>query len=937
MEKVFLQITDISLLAGVLVLIVAGLRLVFRRAPKRIICLLWIIVAIRLVMPFSIQSRLSLIPSAEPISALSIRENSPHELPAVKPSEPTASVQKQDSPQEERTTTLPVEVVASPIETATPVEKAAPIDSVTILSCIWIGGVAAMLIYMVLSYISVRQKVQTATLLRDNLYQCETVASPFVLGLLRPRIYLPYSIAESDLDHVTAHENAHLRRHDHWIKPFAFLLLSFYWFNPLLWLAYILLCRDIELACDEKVISRMDESTRKGYATALINCGVNRRRIAACPLAFGEVGLKTRIKSIMNYKKPVFWVILLLVIAIAVTLVCFLTVPGDEPDNPADVPVATGTENPKVTPVATGTENPKATADPKNPVIVWKDAEFERLIRMALDKPEGDIHKNELLEIYAITICGKQCFVNSTALDWYSFDEETYTIRFKRDLANREERGSLNCLDDLVNFPLLTTFCISRTDVESIEAIKNAPYLHYLTVHSNRVKSIDKLYLKADTLECLMLEDEDFTDIRVLEELWNLKALSLNGNSIENISPIKSLTLLECLDLSENKIADISALENMRKLKKADLSGNQITSLEALYNLNELLELTISDCPVSTEEYLAFSDKLPEVEVSGFSRDTTNNAAGSKLYYRMGNQKVTELTVKAGQQIEIEQGNGETLNLSVKIATAERLVLSVDTPNTIWDQEITLNVGVVDSFLYSDVLFLYYGQDEINPLDPSLEYSCTLENGNVVTFTQPMALEIYALLHDKAVTQVQGGSGFAMVEKASGVSKTYFFAPDSKVINAFRYPPLSPDDFVVTVNGVSLSTIYTPIEDIETMFKIKPYKEVNFELHGVFSYYDTDLFGLSENYGVIRLSFKSEKLETARGIAIGDSLDELFAAYGVEEKRDVLHTEVAEGTDIYMYWFSQHAFLTYPDSTSRHFLCFSVRDGIIVGISLDFD
>lgn len=188
----------------------------------------------------------------------------------------------------------------------------------------------ALALYTAISYWRLRRKVDTAVRYEDNIFQSENVGSPFVLGIIKPKIYLPFKMDEQDMEHVVAHEQAHIRRKDHWWKPLGFLLLTIHWFNPLMWLAYVLLCRDIELACDEKVIKELGNEQRADYTQALVACSVNRRMIAACPLAFGEVGVKERVKSVMNYKKPAFWIIILAVIACVVVVVCFLTNPKQD-------------------------------------------------------------------------------------------------------------------------------------------------------------------------------------------------------------------------------------------------------------------------------------------------------------------------------------------------------------------------------------------------------------------------------------------------------------------------------------------------------------------------------------------------------------------------------------------------------------------------------
>lgn len=316
MVDVFLKIVNMSISASWLVLAVLVFRLVFKKAPKWIHVLLWGIVAVRLLCPFSIESALSLIPSAETIS------------PEIMMSrEPTI-----------HTGVPAINSVVNPIITETfapePVASANPLQIlIPVLAMIWGIGVALLLAYTAISYWRLRRRVRMAVLLRDNIYQSEAVSSPFVLGIIKPKIYLPFRIDGQNLEHVVSHEQAHIGRRDHWWKPLGFLLLTIHWFNPMMWLAYVLLCRDIELACDEKVVKELGKDQRADYSQALLACSVNRRMIAACPLAFGEVGVKERVKSVINYKKPAFWVIVVSVIACAVVAVCFLTNPLGNPDD----------------------------------------------------------------------------------------------------------------------------------------------------------------------------------------------------------------------------------------------------------------------------------------------------------------------------------------------------------------------------------------------------------------------------------------------------------------------------------------------------------------------------------------------------------------------------------------------------------------------------
>ena len=310
MSEIFLTVFNMSISAGWIVLAVLLLRLLLRRAPKWIAVLLWGVVAIRLVCPIAIESVVSLIPSAETISPQVLIEN-----PQIHTGFPALNYAINPIIQESTVTVAP--------------EKSINVLQllVQVFSKVWAVGMVAMLLYAIISYILVKRKIGTAVILRENIYQCEGIGTPFVLGIVKPKIYLPFPVSEQDAFHVIAHERAHICRKDHWWKPLGFLVLALHWFNPLMWLAYILLCRDIELACDEKVVKEWDVERKADYSQALLACSVGRRRIAACPLAFGESGVKGRIRSVLQYKKPTVWVIAAALLVSAVVAVCFLTNP----------------------------------------------------------------------------------------------------------------------------------------------------------------------------------------------------------------------------------------------------------------------------------------------------------------------------------------------------------------------------------------------------------------------------------------------------------------------------------------------------------------------------------------------------------------------------------------------------------------------------------
>lgn len=316
MQNLFLLLLRLSLTGSLLALAVMLLRLCFRKAPRWLFCLLWGAVALRLICPFSLRTPVSLVPERLANGEVLQEVGDAYVDPTT-----TLLVYAPDDPDQVLTSFVRNDGSGQPPRTVK--ETVYPI-----LPWIWLSGMALMLLYTAISYFILWKRMAEATRLQDNIWQCEKTDSPFVLGILRPKIYLPYSLSEEDTVHVIAHEKAHLRRKDHWWKPIGFLLLSIHWFNPVLWVAYILLCRDIEAACDEKVIRNMEKSQLQAYSKALLNCSVRRHSIAACPLAFGEVGVKARIRSVMHYKKPAFWLVVMAAVACIAVGVCFLTNPS---------------------------------------------------------------------------------------------------------------------------------------------------------------------------------------------------------------------------------------------------------------------------------------------------------------------------------------------------------------------------------------------------------------------------------------------------------------------------------------------------------------------------------------------------------------------------------------------------------------------------------
>ena len=318
MNEVFVKLANMSVAAGWLILAVLVLRLLLKKAPRWITCLLWALVAVRLVCPVSLQS---------PVSAYQVATPA-----AVQDSGGVTYFQYVHTSGDKPSIQLDVETIRP--AGITPVQQDTAADTFHIVTrymppyvMIWLAVGGALLLYGLVSTLRLRYRVREGMRLRENIWLCDAVTSPFLLGILRPRIYLPSGMDERQMDYVLAHEHAHLRRGDHIWKPLGYLLLAVHWFNPLVWVAYWLFCRDIETACDERVVRSMGVEDKKAYSMALLTCSQGRRMVLACPVAFGEVGVKSRIKAVLHYKKPGSWIVLAAVLACIVVAVCFLTDP----------------------------------------------------------------------------------------------------------------------------------------------------------------------------------------------------------------------------------------------------------------------------------------------------------------------------------------------------------------------------------------------------------------------------------------------------------------------------------------------------------------------------------------------------------------------------------------------------------------------------------
>ena len=313
MTDVFLDVFNASVAASWVVLAVIAARLLLKKAPRWMVCALWALVAVRLLWPGFPEASFSLIPSSQIISPQSLFDAAPEIDSGV------AILDNAINPVYTESLRPALGASVNPLQVW-----------LAVFANLWLLGMLAMGIWAAVSCWRVRRQLRERIVLEGNVYLCDRVESPFIFGLLKPTICLPSNLDEQTRNHVIAHEKAHLARRDHWWKPLGFALLTVNWFNPVMWFSYILLCRDIEMACDERVARSMDAAEKKAYSSALLTCSIRHRYVTACPLAFGEVGVKQRVKSVLHYKKPAFWVILVTAVVIAALAAGALTNPVEK-------------------------------------------------------------------------------------------------------------------------------------------------------------------------------------------------------------------------------------------------------------------------------------------------------------------------------------------------------------------------------------------------------------------------------------------------------------------------------------------------------------------------------------------------------------------------------------------------------------------------------
>lgn len=407
MAEVFQKALNMGIAASWLILAVVVLRFVLKKAPKRFRLMLWAIVGLRLVLPWSFKSALSLIPSAETLPQGIMLERTPELNTGI------TALNNAINPGFTQAFMPETASSANPLQVLLP-----------IASALWLAVSVLMLLWALLSYMRLRHSVAEAVRVEGNVYECEKVASPFVLGLFRPRIYLPLGLSDGARTQVLAHEQAHIARGDHIIKPLGWLILSAHWYNPLVWLAYALFCRDIELACDERVIRSMPAAGRADYSQALLDLSRPRHSVGACPLAFGEASVKGRVKSVLSYKKTAFWLVVLAIVVCIGAAVCFLTDPKAKEDAGDADTVTIAAQLPKFIPDAADGIAESA----PGPVL---EAAQARVLELAAGLDVVDISAAEIttLELCAETPCqdGGTLYLYGLAASFYA-DGDWFTL-----------------------------------------------------------------------------------------------------------------------------------------------------------------------------------------------------------------------------------------------------------------------------------------------------------------------------------------------------------------------------------------------------------------------------------------------------------------------------------------------------------------------------
>ncbi len=625
MENLFLKILNMSLTASWVIAVVLVIRALLAGAPKKYRYALWSVVGFRLCCPFSLSAAFSLLRFAPRMQSV-----------------PAAAAPAQTAQTASLVTRFVPELTTSALPAAAPQVSADPIHIwITAGTAIWCIGMAAVAIYSLLSYGLMQHKLATATRLRGNIWQSEQVRSPFILGIVRPKIYIPYGLEPNALRYVLTHERCHLARRDHLVKVLAFVLLALHWFNPLCWVAFWLMDRDMEMSCDEKVLERLGGG-RKTYSTTLLSFAANRRFPIGTPLAFGENSVKSRIRNALSWRKPRFYVTLTATGLCAAVLVGCAVNPAWEFTKPSVVSetslptdfsatLPSGLEpssglkpssgrkpssgtTPETKPYVPGTTTEPGPAAPSKPAQTQPQgpetnalADLPQSIREAaaiqLGKSASSLTKADLAKI--------------TKLDFMQLElTDLAPLRAFPNLAVLDVScHRISDFSPLAQMPQLRELCLNYTGISDLTPISGLTNLTWLELCNSPVRDISPLSgLK--NLEHLRIQDTDLADIAPLAKLTNLKELYIDTQNVTDFSALSSLKNLESLFV-EGFTGDLSVVKNLHKVTWLCLTGGSISDLRPISDLTQLEVIIFDDNNISDLTPISGLHRLVNISMGG--------------------------------------------------------------------------------------------------------------------------------------------------------------------------------------------------------------------------------------------------------------------------------------------------------------------------------
>lgn len=617
MENIFLTVLNMSITSAIVVCAVCFVRILLRKAPRSISYALWAAVLFRAVCPVSFSFVFSFFGGINSIGAASSDGSINFFSHAAAPVTEVTGETVLNAAHSGSTPAI------GSLQSSVP---AANFSIINVLlsagTVLWIVGVIIMITCSVISYIKLRKKISTATLVSSNVYESDRIDAPFVCGLIRPRIYLPVSLSNENRRYVLAHEQTHIRRRDYLVKPFAFLVLSVHWFNPLMWAAYLLMSKDIEMSCDERVIRTLGAEVKTEYSTALLTLATGRSAISGTPLAFGESGIRSRVKNILSYKRRAFWIIAVAIAVCVIVYFCFLS-----------NPVASITDGNTVMPITTAAES--ATAPPSPPApsvtetakpqdIVFNDEGLETDVREYLGIYGRPVTTEDVSRVQSMMPIEKNV-KNISALKYFTSlsyldlsDNQVSDISALAGLKNLNELNlSGNQVSDitpLASLTNLTNLNLNSNPISDISALSGLTNLNWLVMYAEDISDLSPLAGLTNLTELCV--SGKFTDISALASLTNLTGLGFESKQLSDISALASLKKLEHLSFSFTQISDISPLAGLTKLKGLQIYRNNIGDISPLSGLNNLTLLHMQYNQISDISILGKLTKLENLSLS---------------------------------------------------------------------------------------------------------------------------------------------------------------------------------------------------------------------------------------------------------------------------------------------------------------------------------